>query len=330
MAALLGHAAMVVSSPPQPLFVDPDRAARILREGGVVALPTETVYGLGASALDPAALARVFAVKRRPTDHPLIVHLASADLLPGWVAEPIAARAWRLAARFWPGPLTMVLPRGALASDAVTGGRDTVAVRVPDHPFMRATLEALGSGIAAPSANRFGQVSATTAADVAEELGGELDAIVDGGACRVGLESTIVDLSGAAPAILREGPVTREMLAEALGEPVADHTRGEPGARPKAPGQHASHYAPRARLEVVPPEGVAERVAAHAARGERALALGVDELGTTSEAWAANLYRALRAADRAAPAVIVVPTPPPGALAAALGDRLARASAPRP
>ena len=164
MAALLGHAAMVVLPP--VLFVDPDRAARILREGGVVALPTETVYGLGASALDPAALARVFAVKRRPTDHPLIVHLASADLLPGWVAEPIPARAWRLAARFWPGPLTMVLPRGALASDAVTGGRETVAVRVPDHPLMRATLEALGSGIAAPSANRFGQVSATTAADV--------------------------------------------------------------------------------------------------------------------------------------------------------------------
>jgi L-threonylcarbamoyladenylate synthase len=172
-------------------------------------------------------------------------------------------------------------------------------------------------------------VSATTAADVAEELGAELDAIVDGGACRVGLESTIIDLSGEEPAVLREGPVTREALAEALGEPVADRTREAPGARPEAPGQHASHYAPRAQLEVVPAEAVAERVAAHEARGSKVEALGAAELRTTTEARAANQYRALREADRAEPAVIVVPTPPPGALAAALRDRLARASAPR-
>jgi len=311
-------------------WVGVDEAIAILRAGGLVALPTETVYGLGANALDPVAIARIFKVKRRPEHHPLIVHLSDADHLLGWAEVPDLA--WVLAEHCWPGPLTIVLRRGPLALDVTTGGLPTVGLRVPAHPLTQAVLAGLGGGVAAPSANRFGHISPTTANHVAQDLAYEVDGILDGGPCEVGIESTIIDLSGLSgpePRLLRQGAIPIERLAELLGRPVALATEaprrgGE--ARATAPGQLASHYAPHARLEVVP----AFALAAAAARGKRTVILGEAELGTTARSWAQNLYAALRTADLQHPDVILVPPPPSGALAAAVLDRLCRAAAPRP
>jgi len=306
-------------------------AVSILRDGGLVALPTETVYGLGANALDPAAVARVFKVKGRPEHHPLIVHLADADHLPGWAEVP--PEAWLLAERFWPGPLTMVLPRGPLALDAVTGGLATVGLRVPAHPLTQAVLAGLGSGIAAPSANRFGHVSPTTAAHVALDLADDVDGILDGGACEVGIESTIVDLSrlgGIDPVVLRLGAITPAQIAEVLGRPVGLRTHAATtavGERATAPGQLASHYAPRARLELVPRGELAARAAALSHLN--VVVLGDDQLGHSAKSWAQQLYAALRKVDATSPDLILVVTPPPGSLSAAVADRLQRASAPR-
>ena len=221
-------------------------AAGILRRGGLVAFPTETVYGLGADAANERAVARIFAAKGRPADHPVIVHLAATDELERW-ARDIPAAAWRLAARFWPGPLTLILKRAPDVSDAVTGGQDTVGLRVPGHPVALALLKAFGGGIAAPSANRFGRVSPTLAAHVLEEFGDAVDCVIDGGACSVGLESTILDLSGERPQILRPGAVTTSALAETLGE--APTTRATGG--PRAPGRLPSHYAPDTPLRLL-------------------------------------------------------------------------------
>ncbi len=308
-----------------------EEAVSILRRGGLVALPTETVYGLGASALDPEAVARIFAVKRRPRHHPLIVHVADADHLPGWAEVPEAA--WRLAERFWPGPLTLVLRRGPLALDAVTGGLATVGLRVPAHPLTQAVLVGLGGGIAAPSANRFGHISPTTAAHVLADLGDEVDGVLDGGPCAVGIESTIVDLSGGegeAPRVLRLGAITPEAIAEVLGREVGSSLGAQAtaeGERALAPGQLASHYAPRARLELWPREAIGAR--ASALVGARVIVLGDAELGVSAESWARGLYAALREADARGPEVILVPVPPPGALMQAVRDRLERAAAPR-
>jgi len=290
----------------------------------VVALPTETVYGLGADALDAHAVARVFAIKGRPEHHPLIVHLARADLLPGWAID-VPDAAWTLAERFWPGPLTLLLRRGPLASDQVTGGLATIAVRVPDHTLVLAVLDALGSGVAAPSANRFGRVSPTTAAHVVADLGTDVDAVLDGGACRVGVESTIIDLSSPDPrtwAVLRPGGVDTNQLSEALGRDIPIAL----GGPKKAPGQLASHYAPRARLEVV--VDLDQRAAALEAAGRRVVRLGPDQLGATAEAWARSLYGAIREADGQGPDVILVASPPAGALRDAVHDRLRRAATP--
>ena len=199
---------------------DVTQAAEALRRGGLVAFPTETVYGLGASARDAGALARLYAAKGRPPEHPVIVHLPSALALTTWARE-VPDAAWRLAETFWPGPLTLVLSRAADVPDEVTGGQDTVGLRVPDHPLALRLLQAFAGGVAAPSANRFGRISPTTAGHVVDEFA-DLDVLVlDGGACRVGLESTIVDLSGGAPRMLRPGGVHRRALEEALGERVA-------------------------------------------------------------------------------------------------------------
>lgn len=317
------------SAGPSTPRVDVDEAVRLLREGGVVALPTETVYGLGASALDPQAVARVFRVKGRPEHHPLIVHLASADLLPGWAVTDERAR--RLAERFWPGPLTIVLPRGPLALDAVTGGLETVGVRVPDHPLTLAVLARLGSGVAAPSANRFGRISPTRAEHVASDLGADIDGVLDGGPCLVGIESTIVDLTRARPAILRLGGITREALEAELGEvDVETKAAGQgDGERARAPGQLASHYAPRARLEVWPDLEVQAQAARKRAEGVDVCVLDAAVLGTAAVTWAARLYDALRVADAQGPDLILVATPPRGALSDAVADRLTRAAAPR-
>lgn len=223
----------------------------MLRAGGLVALPTETVYGLGADVEDPIAVARIFQVKGRPASHPLIVHIAAADELDAWVEEvPAAARL--LAEHFWPGPLTLVLRRGHRVPLEATDGLETVAVRVPDHPVALALLSAFGGGITAPSANRFGSVSPTTADHVRAELGDAVDFVLDGGSCQVGVESTIVDVTGETPSILRPGGVTREDLEAVLGHPVVVPSTSDV----RVPGQHPSHYAPRARVVLVEPEKV--------------------------------------------------------------------------
>lgn len=318
---------------------DVARAVEILRAGGLVAFPTETVYGLGADASSEAAVRRLYAVKGRPPGHPVIVHLRGADALGDWVAEvPDGART--LAQACWPGPLTLVLRRAPGVVDQVTGGRDTVAVRVPDQPVALALLRAFGGGVAAPSANRFGRVSPTTAAAVRADLGDDVDVVLDGGPCRVGVESTIVDWSGDEPAIRREGGVTRDEVEALLGAPIAVRT-GEAGGA-AAPGTLPSHYAPRARVDLAADDAdVVRQVGAATARGERAGVLGVRARAAlasgavvlaspaTVEEYARVLYGALRAADDAGLDVVVAVLPDARGLGAAVADRLRRAAAPR-
>jgi L-threonylcarbamoyladenylate synthase len=288
-------------------------AARLLSAGGVIALPTETVYGLAADALNPTAVRRVFAIKGRPLDHPLIVHLADPAQLDRYAVD-VPAGARTLVERFWPGPLTIVLRKSDLVPPEVTGGQPTVALRVADHPLTHAILHRFGGAVAAPSANRFGRVSPTTAEHVREDLGDEVDLIVDGGASRVGVESTIVDLTGDVPAILRAGAIGPTALADALGTPVV--TRADGTVR--VPGTLAAHYAPRAALIVI------ERGAA-----PPALAGRVAELTLPDEPRAAAraLYASLRALDAQGYDAIVVTLPPPTEANAAVRDRLLRAAA---
>ncbi len=308
-----------------------ERAAAVLRDGGLVAFPTETVYGLGACAFDARAVARVFEVKARPVFDPLIVHLHDAVELPRVVDAAEDPRVARLAARFWPGPLTLVLPRRPGVPDIVTAGLDTVGVRVPAHPAARALLHAAGP-LAAPSANPFGYVSPTTAAHVAERLGGHVDLVLDGGPCTVGVESTIVSLAGDAAVLLRPGGVPLEELEAELGRPVA---LAERGSRPVAPGQLDRHYATRTPLRVLdgpaadaPPGG--QRVGLLAfgptsARGYAAVEVLAPD-GRLATA-AAQLFAALRRLD-ALPldAIHAEPCPPEG-LGLAIRDRLRRAAA---
>ena len=309
-------------------------AAAVLRRGGLVAFPTETVYGLGADAADPAALRRLYAVKGRPPDHPVIVHLADAAALDDWAVD-VGDAAGLLVDAFWPGPLTVILRRGARVPDEVTGGRDTVGLRVPDQPLAVALLREFGGGIAAPSANRFGRVSPTTAADVVADLGDDVDLVLDGGPCRVGVESTIVDCAGERPVIARLGGVAREAVERVLGHPVAVADQGAVAA----PGTLVAHYAPQATVLVVGAGDVAERVTGLLAAGRvvglLALAGAVDDpsgvvvLASPADVdeYAQVLYACLRAADaRGIDTVVVVPPPVVG-LGAAVGDRVRRAAA---
>ena len=305
------------------------RAAEVLRNGGLVAFPTETVYGLGADATNAAAVARLYAAKGRPVRNPLIVHCATTD-----GAEAVAAfddRAHVLAERHWPGPLTMVLPLRTAAglAPAVTAGLGTVAVRVPSHPVARDLVARAGVPVAAPSANRSGGVSPTTAAHVAADLDGAVDSILDGGPCPVGIESTVVALGPEEPRVLRPGAVSAESLAATLG---AAPCEAAPDAAVLSPGMLPSHYAPRARLRLG-----AKQVAA----GEALLAFGphppacagavrnLSAAGDLAEA-AANLYAALRELDAGGAATIAVTPIPDRGLGRAVNDRLHRAAAPRP
>lgn len=233
------------------------RAAELLRGGGLVAFPTETVYGLGGNALLRDASKRIYAAKGRPSDNPLIVHIASLEALPQLVKE-IPERAKRLAAAFWPGPLTMIMERSALVPYETTGGLETVAVRMPEHPAALCLIAEAGVPVAAPSANTSGRPSPTEASHVAEDLFGKIDAIVDGGPVEIGVESTIVDLCGKTPVLLRPGAITREMLSEVLSEEVlldpALEKPLDPGVHPKAPGMKYRHYAPQAPMTIVQPD----------------------------------------------------------------------------
>ncbi|EPX61668.1 YrdC/Sua5 family protein, required for threonylcarbamoyladenosine (t(6)A) formation in tRNA [Cystobacter fuscus DSM 2262] len=307
----------------------------LLRRGGVIALPTETVYGLAANAEDELAVRRVFAIKGRPATHPLIVHVAEAQALSSW-ARHVPEDAWRLAEAFWPGPLTLVLPRSPRATDAVTGGQDTVALRVPHHPLARAVLQALGGGVAAPSANRFGRVSPTTAEHVRADLGADVDLVLDGGPCTVGVESTIVDLSQGEPAVLRPGGLAVEEISRVLGRPVPVRV----SSTVRVSGSLASHYAPRAGVVLAEPSEVAARVEALRARGQRvavlgppglALAPGIPRHDVPEEPSAAArvLYTRLREADEQGHDVLVACLPRAEGLGLAVRDRLSRAAAPR-
>ncbi len=303
-------------------------AAANLVAGGLVAFPTETVYGLGADASNADAVARIYSVKGRPADHPLIVHIASMDGLSYW-ADDMPGYAISLARDFWPGPMTFVVKRSGLAGDFVTGGQDTVGVRVPDHPVALGLLDAFmragGKGVAAPSANRFGNVSPTTAQAVSDELGdylADLDQILDGGPCEVGVESTIIDCTGDVPKILRPGAITAQMIAESTGLEIVEVVE-ESAIR--VSGSLESHYAPIAKVVL--------DVSPHPNQGFIALADVVTPEGVvrlsaprTHDEFARVLYSALRAADEQGLETVVVEQPVGDGIAVAIRDRLKRAS----
>lgn len=310
------------------------RAASLLRAGKLVAFPTETVYGLGADASDPEAVAAIFRTKGRPADHPVIVHLPGTREMHRW-ARDVPDAAGRLAGMFWPGPLTLVLRRAVGVSDLITGGQDTVGVRVPGNPVALGLLKAFGGALAAPSANRFGHISPTTADHVAAEFGDEIAAVIDGGPCSVGVESTIVDLTGPRPRLLRPGMIRVDALEAELGMPLL---RAGDEEGPRASGRLASHYAPGAPLELVSPVDLARRVDACMAAGQRIAVLTRGELPAASgqAVWirmprqpvqfARALYAELRRADAAGPDRILVESPPDSPAWEAISDRLRRAS----
>jgi len=309
-----------------------EEAAALLNAGELVAFPTETVYGLGADATNPRAVMRIFEAKGRPASHPLIVHFSNFASARAWASE-VPPAAERLAEAFWPGPLTLVLPRSRVVPDVVTGGQDTVGLRAPAHPVARALLAAFGRGIAAPSANRYGRISPTRAADVRAELGRRVALVLDGGDCEVGLESTIVACLGGRVTLLRPGSISRSQVADIVGR-VDD-----PGAdAPRAPGGQRSHYAPGTPLELVAPDRLARAVEAAAAKGRVAvLARSAPTAESDRVAWkrmpagpgpyGRALYAALRALDDSGAALIIVEAVPAGEAWAAVSDRLARAAA---
>jgi L-threonylcarbamoyladenylate synthase len=304
------------------------RAAEILRAGGLVAFPTETVYGLGADASSEAALNRLYALKRRPADHPVIVHFASAEDAFTWAREvPEAAR--RLAARFWPGPLTLILRRAQHAGDFVTGGQDTIGLRVPSHPVAHALLREFGGAIAAPSANRFGRVSPTRAEHVRADLGRDVELVLDGGDSEVGIESTIVDLSRGRAVLLRPGAISAAALEAALGAPLA----AADAEAPRASGTLERHYAPNTPLRLVAPHELDAEIAR---RGAKVAVLAFSRPDARAARWlrmprdpagyAHRLYAALRELDAAGCAQILVERPPEDPAWAAVRDRLGRAA----
>ena len=314
------------------------RAANILRAGGLVAFPTETVYGLGADAVNPAAVARIYSAKGRPSTNPLIAHVASEAVARKY-AQTWPEAASQLARRFWPGPLTLVLAKrlfsGQITSE-VTAGRATVGLRVPDHPLALALLSEFGGPVAAPSANRSTRVSPTTAQHVRDELGDSVDMVLDGGPCRVGIESTVLDLTTVSPTILRPGGVSQQQIEWVIG-PVA-HFSGsaDPSVAAASPGQHAIHYAPRTpayRFETADREIALNRFVG----GKRVALLVFDgvsshpgmtmfEMPTSPEPYAAMLYQTLRDCDRGNFDVIAVEMPPDELEWVAVRDRLTRAT----
>ena len=300
-------------------MTDPiDEAVTVLRRGGLVGMPTETVYGLAADASNASAVRSIFAVKRRPVDHPLIVHIASAQHMTHW-SRSVPESAAILAVACWPGPLTVLVPKAPHVLSEVTGGRDTVGLRVPAHPMALDLLARFGRGVAAPSANRFGQVSPTTAAHVHADLGDDVDYVLDGGPSPIGVESTIVDCTVSPPQILRPGGIANEEIERLLG--TASNDVSGPS---RASGMLASHYAPRAIVEIVESRGEAdERAASVIADGRR-----VDVLDPTTDLVVAaqQLYAWLRDADDRGLEVVVAVLPRPVGLGHAIRDRLRKAA----
>ena len=305
------------------------QAATTLLHGNLVAFPTETVYGLGADALNKQAVARIYETKGRPSDHPLIVHLHSMQVMGQWV-EDVPEYAIALARDFWPGPMTLIFKRSTLAPDFITGGQDTVGIRIPNHVVALSLLEAFhnlgGRGVAAPSANRFGHVSPTTAQAVSDELSEYLNAedqILDGGACAVGVESTIIDCTGTAPRILRPGGITVEMIKESTGMTPLIPTDTKEEIR--VSGSLEKHYAPAAQviLDITPTTGQGFIALKELATPEGVIRLAAP---TNTDEFARDLYAALRKADELGLAQVVVTQPQGDGLAIAIRDRLERAS----
>lgn len=327
--------------PPAATVAALERAATVLRGGGLVAVPTETVYGLAALALDEAAVARIFTAKGRPASNPLIVHVADTAMARSLAAAwPDAAE--RLAAALWPGPVTVVVPRAAAVPDLVTAGGATVALRCPAHPVIRRLIAMVGAPLAAPSANRSLRLSPTTAGHVFESLGARVDLILDGGPCSAGIESTVVDCTAAEPVVLRPGPVAAATLATLLGHPVA--AAGDRAGVARSPGQLRRHYAPRTPLEVAADAPRVVRRAIRAGKRVGWLCLTPDAPATRAVAgsteavvvpmpavpqeYGARLYALLHALDRRSLDLIVADAPPAEAAWDAIRDRLTRASSP--
>ena len=306
-------------------------AVAILRRGGLVAFPTETVYGLGADARNPAAVARLYTVKGRPPGHPVIVHLGDPRQLSDWARE-IPPTARTLADRFWPGPLTLVLKRAPNVGDYLTGGQDTIGLRVPGHPVALELLRRFGGAIAAPSANKFGRVSPTTAQHVRADLDGEVDLILDGGPCEVGIESTIVDLSRDGPVLLRPGRISADEIAAAIGVQI----EARDAHAPRAPGSLESHYAPRRPLQLVSAGRWEETLRGRVTARRSVLAFRSRPESDASVLWIAasrdpstyahDLYANLRALDESGCQLILVESPPAGDEWTGVRDRLTRAA----
>lgn len=309
-------------------------AADVLRVGGLVAFPTETVYGLGADASSADAVAKIYAAKGRPADHPLIVHVAEVATVDRW-ALSLSPQARHLAEAFWPGPMTLIVKRAAHVIDAVTGGQDTVGLRVPSHPVAQSLLRAFGGGVAAPSANRFGRVSATTAAHVRAEFGDAVDCVLDGGESDVGIESTIIDVSGDAVSVLRPGWITVSDVERVIGASVVAPTKHAP----RASGTLAQHYAPQTPLLLLEPDLVVELARSLSRQGKRVAVLArsalqplIDNLVWKSAppdpaGFAHGLYASLRELDEAGCDTILVEEPPLELPWLAVRDRLQRAAA---
>ena len=311
-----------------------DEALNLLRAGELVAIPTETVYGLAADAANPQAVAKIFAAKGRPNDHPVIVHIAGAKQIDDWaIAVPTAAR--KLAEAFWPGPLTLILQRSACVPDAVTGGQDTVGLRAPAHPLTHELLLRFGGGLAAPSANKFGHVSPTTAEHVRQEFGAEVSLILDGGPCTVGVESTIVSLIGEKPLLLRPGGIAREAIEAVLGQTLEHHQKFDT-AKIRTSGLLDSHYAPRTHMVTGSMPKLDEEAKEH--KGQRialircsrsefkgAVNLSID-MPDNPTAYARTLYATLRQLDTQNFDLLLLESPPDSPDWLAVNDRLMRAA----
>lgn len=325
---------------------DSARAAEILRAGGLVGIPTETVYGLGANGLNPEAVRAIFKAKGRPQDNPLILHIPEASWLERY-CENIPPQAWALAQRFWPGPMTMILPRKALVPDEVTAGLETVGMRCPSHPLCQEIIRLADIPVAAPSGNTSGRPSPTTAQHMLEDMDGKIDAIVDGGPCSVGVESTIIDLTGDVPRLLRPGGITLEQLRQVLGQvevdPAVTRLMGA-GEKPKAPGMKYRHYAPKAPVTVVTgdPARAAEYIAQHAGAQDgiicfeeflslftgRSVTRPVMDLGPSAdkEEQARHIFDALRSFDHTSVPAIWAQCPDTGGIGLAIANRLNKAA----
>ena len=313
--------------------VELESAVQALRDGELVAFPTETVYGLGANAQNPAAVRKIFEAKGRPATHPVIVHLDSPRYLHRWVRE-LPEHANRLAEAFWPGPLTMVMPKAPHVHELITGGQDTIAIRVPAHPMAQQLLTAFGGGIAAPSANRYGRLSPTRAEHVREELGEQVRMILDGGECQIGLESTIVAFEGERVRLLRPGSVTAAQLREVVGELML----GADLDSPRVPGGTPSHYAPATPMTIVPAGEIDAQADAASAGGRRVAVLAQRlplrshkyvtwiNAGRRADVYARELYNNLRTLDKAGCQRILVQSTPDGDAWEAVRDRLVRAA----